>query len=361
MNIVYLLRDISDCGGIQQTTCYEINSIQNNSSYNISIVSLYHKRQESIFFELNNEIKRYNLFDEYVDTKKRFFDIKKRLNRLLNEIKPNIVVIQGIAFSNFLSKDNWQKYKVIVCEHGHFYMGKRFGLHWFGQKKSLKYAQAIITLTELDKINYQKRNKNGILIKKIFNPCVFPTYYNGEYNISSKIIVSCGTLDEIKRFDHVIAVAEIVFAKYPDWKWFIYGDGPERRNLEKMITKKNLQNNVFLKGYEINKNIIYGNKSFMVMTSSFEGFGMVLIEAMQYYLPLISYNVNYGPKEIIKNNINGCLVEEGNIDLLSKTIENLIEDAEKRKQMSINAFQSLDRFDSEKITKQWIDLFELVK
>lgn len=360
MNIAYFLRDISDCGGIQQTTCYEINSILNNSNHKISIISLYHKNRNN-FFELDKNAKKYCLFADYVDTKKNFINIKKRVNSLLNQINPHIVIIQGIAFANFISQDNWRKYKVIVCEHGHFYMGKKFGLHWFGQKISLKKAKAIITLTDFDKINYEKHNQNGILIKKIFNPCVFQTNYHGNYNKSSKTIISCGTLDEIKRFDHVIISSEIIFAKHPDWKWFIYGDGPERRKLEQLIYEKKLQDNVFLKGYEYDKNIIYGDKSFMVLTSSFEGFGMVLIEAMQYYLPIISYNVNYGPREIVENNINGFLIEDGNIDLLSKTIEYMIENEEKRQKMSMNAFQSLDRFDSETITNQWLSLFDLLK
>lgn len=359
MKIIYFIRDITDCGGIQQTTCYGINSIiKKKEGYDISIVSLYHKNVEC-FFKLNSKVKKYVLFNEKIDTKKQYLKIKQRLKYLLEQENPDIIVVQGTAFASYISRTIWRKHKVIVCEHGHYYMGEKFGLHWFGKNKALKYAHAIVTLTKLDAQNYKNNNKKGIVIKNIYNPCVFPEDYQSNYNLYSKMIVSCGTLDKIKRFDHVVLSAERVFAKHSDWCWYIYGDGPEKNNLIKMIKERQLENNVFIKGYENNKNVIFENKSFIVSTSKFEGFGMVLVEAMQYHLPIISYDVNYGPKEIVEDGINGFLVESGNIELLSDAVERMIKDIDKRQTMSKMAYQSLDRFDNEQITKQWIDLFEM--
>lgn len=82
---------------------------------------------------------------------------------------------------------------------------------------------------------------------------------------------------------------------------------------------------------------------------------------MQYRLPVISYDIKYGPKEIVINNHNGLLVESGNIELLAKAVDKLIENADKRKNMSIKANTSLNKFDSEVITKQWLDLFKVIK
>lgn len=359
MKITYFVRDITDCGGIQQTTCHGINSIiRKKEEYDISTISLYHKNVEC-FFKLNSKVKNFVLFNEKIDTKKQYYKIKQRLKVLLEQENPDIIVVQGIAFANYLSKKMWDKFKVIVCEHGHYHMGRKFGLHWFGVNKTLKNANAIVTLTELDAKNYRKSNKNGVLIQTIYNPCVFQEDYYCEYDLNSRIIVSCGTLDKIKRFDHVVLAAERIFSKYPDWCWYIYGDGSERIGLEKTIKERRLEKKVFIKGYETNKNVIYGDKSFMVLTSSFEGFGMVLVEAMQYHLPIISYDVNYGPKEIVEDGINGFLVESGNIELLSDAVEKMIKDIDKRQIMSKMAYQSLDRFDNEQITKQWIDLFEM--
>ncbi len=358
MKIVYFIRDISDCGGIQQTTCHIINSLMDACrGYDISIVSLYNKNHKS-FFELNSKVKNYVLFERVVDTRIQYFQIKSRLNSLLLKISPDIIVVQGIAYSNYITKKIWSLYKVIVCEHGHYYMGGRFGLHWFGKKIALKNAGAVVTLTSLDKYNYDANNRKGIIIKTIYNPCVLKNDCCIQYNINSKTIVSCGSLDKLKRFDHIILSAEKVLKKHPDWCFNIYGDGPERLHLEELISEHKLENKVFIKGYENNKDIIYGDKSFFIMTSLFEGFGMVLLEATQYKLPLISYDINYGPKEIIENGVNGYLVESGNIDLLSEKISEFIDNADKRRIMSNMAYISLNRFDERNITNQWIELFE---
>jgi len=361
MKIIYFIRDITDCGGIQQTTCHEINSIiRTSEKYDISTISLYHKNEEC-FFYLDPKAKKYTLFSKIIDTKKQYFQIKRSLKALLEQLNPNIIMVQGTAYVNYISRDIWSKYNVIVCEHGHYYMGGKFGLHWRGKNKALKYADAIVTLTELDAQNYIANNKNGIMIKSIYNPCVFQKNYHSNYNLKSKVIVSCGTLDKIKRFDHVVVTAERVFTKHPDWSWHIYGDGPEKSTLKNMIRNCRLEKNVFIKGYETDKNVIYGDKSFMVLTSSFEGFGMVLVEAMQYHLPIISYDVNYGPKEIVKDGVNGFLIESGNIDLLSDAVEKMIEDVDKRQMMSNMSYQSIERFDNEQIIKQWIGLFEMLR
>lgn len=358
MKILYFIRDISDCGGIQQTTCHIINSlISNCNEYDISTVSLYNKKNAN-FFELNSKVKQYRLFEKVIDTRIQYFQIKGRLNSLLLKICPDIIVVQGIAYSNYISKKMWSLYKVIVCEHGHYYMGSRFGLHWFGKKTALRNASAIVTLTDLDKYNYETNNRKGIIIKTIYNPCVLHNDCCIKYNINSKTIVSCGSLDKLKRFDHIILSAENVLKKHPDWSFNIYGDGSERLRLEKIIREYKLEDKIIIKGYENDKRIIYGDKSFFIMTSTFEGFGMVLLEAMQHKLPIISYNINYGPKEIIENGVNGFLVESGNIDLLSERISGLIEDVDKRQMMSDRAYKSLSRFDEETIINQWIDLFE---
>lgn len=360
MKILYFMRDITDCGGIQQSTCLTINSIlDNNRDIKIYTVSLYHKYADT-FFKLNSSVEKISLFNRAIDNKKQFFKIKAKLTNVLKHCSPDIIVIQGTALSNYLTNYAWKKFNVIVCEHGHYYMGERFGLHWFGKRKALRKADAIVTLTALDAQNYRKNNKRNIPITNIYNPNVCQVNPAVEYDTSSKIIVSCGTLAGIKRFEHAIEAARIIFKKYPNWQWYIYGDGIQKAALQQKIAKYNLENNVFLKGYEKDKNIIYGNKAFLVLTSKFEGFGMVLIEAMQFKLPVISYDINYGPKEIIKNGENGYLVKEGDINDLVKNIEILMKDSEKRAELSKCAFDSIDKFSLDKISNQWIEFFKSI-
>lgn len=360
MKIVYVLRDITDYGGIQQVTCLLINSLlHERKNYTISTVSLYNKYAVPAF-KLNDDVTNYTLFEKEVDTKKQFINIKCRLKKILRNLNPDIIVVQGIAFTNYLSHSIFQNSRVVACEHGHYHMSGKYGLHWFGIKRALKYADAVVTLTDLDARNYREQSSSKTIIKRIYNPCIYSSDFINTDHSDSKIIVSCGTLDSIKRFDHAVNAAQKVFSKHPDWKWYIYGDGETHSKLQDLINQKNLKEHVILKGNEKNKNLIYGDKAFLVVTSKFEGFGMVLIEAMQYCLPVVSYNVDYGPKEIIEDGVNGFLVADGNVDALSSAIIKLIENKKDYLEMCSKSGQSLQKFKDSEIVQQWIDLFETI-
>src|SRR5690606_23651864 len=111
-----------------------------------------------------------------------------------------------------------------------------------------------------------------------------------------------------------------VFEKHPEWELHFYG----KENLEFLDTR-NLKYNIYF--FPLVRNIVekYLASSFYVMSSRFEGFGMVLIEAMEYGLPCVSFNCDYGPSDIISDGIDGFLVEKENTDALAEKILYLIE------------------------------------
>ena len=97
------------------------------------------------------------------------------------------------------------------------------------------------------------------------------------------------------------------------------------------------------------------------MSSRFEGFGLVLIEAMSCGLPCISFNCPHGPAEIINNGDNGILVENGNVDKLARAMEELINDEKKRIEMGRRAQEYVQKYSPHKIMKMWVDLFSRLK
>ena len=151
---------------------------------------------------------------------------------------------------------------------------------------------------------------------------------------------------------------EYYFKKYPDWSLEIYGEGPERENLQNKINKLDLGKSFLLKGVE--KNIVnkYLESSFYVMSSRFEGMPMVLLEAMSCGLPVISFDCPCGPRDMIKDNENGFLIEFGNIEKMAKKIEELIITEEKRKLFGKNAKRNVQIFSQDKVMNQWKELFE---
>ena len=158
-----------------------------------------------------------------------------------------------------------------------------------------------------------------------------------------------------KGFDFAIQVADIVLKNHPDWTWEVWGEGIERERLEGMIVKHNLQNQFFLKGYSDNIMDKYSEYAFFVLTSRYEGFGMVILEALANNLPVIAFDCDAGPEEIINNN-NGYLIECFDIQGMATAIEHLIQDKEKRKVLSSRTKSVLDKFLITSITEQWKEL-----
>ena len=106
---------------------------------------------------------------------------------------------------------------------------------------------------------------------------------------------------------------------------------------------------------------MYEQSSFLVMSSRYEGIPMVLIEALSFGLPIISYNCPHGPSEIIEHKINGLLVENQSIKKLSVAIEQMIDDNSLQKKLSEGALITAKNYDINAITQQWIELFDKVK
>lgn len=357
MRIVYFLRDITDCGGIQQTTCNLINGLcKEHANYEITTISLYHK-YPTPFFNLNPKVKNIALFDKKVDQRWSLFSIKKYLKKTLCSFSFDVMIVQGVLFSIYLPSYLWKKHNVVVCEHGHYSMGTAFGLHAFGRRIALKKAKVIVSLTNLDREEYKKHCKNGVYTRCIPNACNILDY-EPIYNSESTTIVSVGTLDDIKQFDQAIDAASDVLAKHPGWEWHFFGDGPNRSELQAQIDRTNFSERIKLCGYENDKKIIYGDKSFLVLTSKYEGFGMVLLEALQHKLPVISYDVKYGPKEIVQNGFNGYLIVPNDIKELSCVISKFIENKPERVVLSKNSEKTVSCFSLTSVVAQWVKLFE---
>ncbi len=151
-----------------------------------------------------------------------------------------------------------------------------------------------------------------------------------------------------------------VHAKNPEWILEIYGKFDASEGVEILAKSLQIENSVHF--FEPQKNIInnYLQSSIYVMSSRFEGFGMVLIEAMSCGIPCVSFDCPFGPSDIITNEEDGFLVENGNTNALAEKLNLLIEDTELRLKMGQRAKENVKRFLPENIMQQWDELFKLV-
>jgi glycosyltransferase involved in cell wall biosynthesis len=195
--------------------------------------------------------------------------------------------------------------------------------------------------------------KNPIIIS---NPISFSS--NEFSNLSSKKAIAVARHSYEKGFDRMLKIWQKVIVKYPEWSLEIYGKSNKNQDLHKMANSLNIGNNVTF--FEPVKNISekYLDSSIYLMTSRSEGFPMVLLEAMTMGLPCVGYDCPCGPRAIIRNNENGFLVENGNIDSFVQKIESLIENEDLRIEMGKNAQESTKKYNIDSIMQQWKSLFE---
>ena len=342
--------------------------------YNIHIITTDQASQD-IFYQLDSRIKKLDLDINFDKDKNllskliyRHIRQSKYKNRLINYIRENkidICISLGWKEINFLQ--DLKKYCKVICErhfainaervyaNNHYgpFMAKIIG-NYSTRKiiKSTKNIDALVVLTKEDKQAWEKFNTNVV---QIYNPSPFEI--KASSNLSEKRLITVGRLEPQKGYDYLIEACIPVFKKYPEWRIDIYGDGSQKQYLQNMISDTHMDDNICLCGVSKNIQQEYLKSSAFIMSSRYEGFPMVLLEAASFGLPLISFDCVSGPREIILHGFNGLLVELNDISGLSRAIEKIIEDYKLRQEMGINSIERANQFTIDSIMKQWDSLF----
>ena len=160
-----------------------------------------------------------------------------------------------------------------------------------------------------------------------------------------------------KGFDRLLKIWQKVVINHPDWHLDIYGKSNDNMDLQKLATTLIINNVTFFDPVK-DINLKYQEASIYLLTSRFEGFGMVLIEAMESGLPCIAYDCPCGPRAIITNNEDGFLIENGNECDYINAVESLICDKEKRFEMGKKAKISSLKYNIDTIMPLWNTLFK---
>ena len=353
LNICFLSGDMSRTGGTERVLSIIANELsKQKNKFNIHILSITNENNTS-YFNLENEIKNDRILkSKDVNFKKQYFQVVKGIRHYIKENNIDILIdVEVIASLFSIPATRFTKTKLISWEHFNFYEDNGSHLRIYARKLAARFSNCIITLTEHDKQNYLNNLDIKGKVEYIYNP--IEEVDDIECNIKSKQIISVGRLTYQKGFDMLCDVAKVVLKDNKGWKWLILGDGEDKDKLRSKIKEYGLENKLILKGNVSNDEEYYKNSSLYVMTSRFEGLPMTLLEAKTYKLPIVSFNCLTGPSEIVKNNVNGYLINPENVEAMSNKLNILMNDENKLKEFSNNAQIDIEKFKLKPIIERW--------
>jgi glycosyltransferase involved in cell wall biosynthesis len=212
---------------------------------------------------------------------------------------------------------------------------------WYSQ------LDALTVLTEEDERDY------GALARAVRIPNALPALDGGISPLAEKAVVAAGRLTGQKGFDLLIRAWEPVAREHPDWELRIYGGGPRRADLEQQIAAAGLNGQARLMGASKQLGSEMANASLFALSSRFEGFGMVIVEAMSKGLPVVSFDCPRGPSEIIAPGVDGDLVPNGDVGALSRALADLIDDPERRRRYANAGLAKAREFELDAVGARW--------
>jgi glycosyltransferase involved in cell wall biosynthesis len=170
---------------------------------------------------------------------------------------------------------------------------------------------------------------------------------------SARTVMAAGRLTRQKGFERLIAAFGPVATVHPDWQLRIYGRGPLRKRLVRLVDELGLAGNVTIARPVERIGEAMARASILALSSRFEGFPMVLLEAMSVGLPVVSFDCPTGPREIVEHRRNGLLVPEGDVDAMAAAIVELIDDEDLRRRCSEGALRTAQRYSLDAIGARW--------
>lgn len=372
--IVYIVGGLYQPSGMGQVLSCKVNYLAEHTDWQIYVV-LTERPELPFFYKLAPNIKyvNFNINYDELDTmpllkkmrayRKKQAIYKKKLTSYLMEVKPDItisVIRREINFINDIPDGSHKIGEIHFAKPDYRKVNKPYlpaaVNRWITEKwqgmliKQLARLDKFVVLTEED-AGYWDTLTNKIVIP---NPVTkFPTV---EANWTNKTVISVGRHEPMKGFDMLIDAWAIVAKKHPDWTLKICGPGnnePYKKQAERLglyqVKDLGFVNSVYNE---------MATASIYVLSSRFEGFGIVLIEALAMGLPCVAFTCPAGPRDIVSDHQDGILVEKNNVPQLAEAICYMIEHDKERQEYAAQAKINSERYRVENIMQKWITLFK---
>lgn len=365
MKIAFIIKSLN-IGGVEKVTVKIANEIAKNNEVDLIIIG-----EKTNYYEISQLINvysgniKYNLVEKILrkileiilnNYAKSCYKEIRFLNQIINLNKYDAIIAcsgGSIMLVNELCKCNLDlDFEFISWVHNDYsaYLNKYYKKFNKELKEALSHSKHIIALTMKDKESYKILNKNTTYI---YNPITIDS--DKITNLSNKeILFVSRLLKEQKGLDYLLEIAKEL--KGSNWKIRVVGEGPDENWLNEQISFQELQDTIIMHGM-VSDNLqdIYSKASLFISTSRWEGFGLVITEAMSCGLPIIAFD-NSGPSEILNNGEYGILISRYDIDSFKKAVNNLINNVDLLNYYKNKSLERVNYFKVEKIVEKWEEI-----
>ncbi len=343
--IIFITRGLHDGGGIERVLSV-IASGLSERHHEIAIVAL--EKSDTRCFPLNDNVEV--LYPEDLPG----LGAVRKLKNLYATREPDLVIAVGTNRS-YLNVAAAEGYPLLSWEHFNCSI-KSHPFHNMSRQLAAKKG-GIITLTNEDADLYRKRFK-AKEVYTLYNPVTLPSVK--KRNANNKIVLAVGRLKTQKGFDRLLRSWAQVVRVYPDWLLRIVGSGPKEASLKKQAERAGIAEYVEFIPYTDDIAAYYEDAEIFALSSRYEGFALVMLEAMSAGLPVVSYDIPFGLHELLQESGAGLLVESKSYSAYAYALMKLIANDVLREEMAVKAEEKSKDFTLPVILDAWEKMIEEV-
>ncbi len=378
MRIMYILRSFAVKAGTERVISDKMNYLS-GKGHKVSMVT-YEQGKHPHAFPLIPDIQHYNidapfftlgkypLWKRYIKTLQMRHHFAKSLQQTIDKEQPDILIATTYSMKllDIVLKVKTSAHRLLESHVASYTVRKTFdfrnrpflrriaALYDEMVFSRLKRFEKVIALTQGDAKDWSKYTKNVMVIP---NPVTFYPETVKQHDGSGHRIICVGRIHEQKGFDMLIQAFAMIADKCPEWHIDIFGNGEDEQMLLEEIHKHQLDGRIVINKPTNHIYEEYQDSDFFVLSSRYEGYPLVLNEAMSCGIPCVAFRCKYGPEDAITHGVNGLLAEDGNVEDLAQQILWMIEHPTERLAMGEKARTDTYRYLLETIMFQWEKLF----
>lgn len=373
MKLIYCIRATYNPGGMERVLLNKVSYLVEKLHWDISIVTT-DQQQRPPFYSFPKEVRMIDLGINYADDNdkhpllkiigylRRKRKHKKALAALLEKEHADIVVSLYPSESSFIPdiKDGSKKVlELHYCKFFRLQYGRKGILGMIDRWRTRQDERIVRRFDKFVVLTQEDKGYWGALPNIQVIPNAALNLGECRSDVSAHRVIAVGRLDYQKGFDRLIQAWKIIQkdGRFHCWSLDIFGQGEWHEMLQDMIDKEGLSQSVRINKPTSQIGAEYASSSLLVMSSNYEGFPMVMIEAMAYGLPVVTFDFKCGPKDIISNGENGLLVANGDIKGLANAMMRVMGDDDLRTNLSENASKVVSTYSEQNVMDKWIQLF----